>query len=56
MPAGQLVKSLTPLYLGKTASFILEVSERSQAEAEEEIERLCATFEQEKKWFSGRWT
>jgi glycosyltransferase involved in cell wall biosynthesis len=50
-----LLKSLTPLYLGKTASFILEVRDKGQKEAEQEIEKLCAAFEENKAHLVNRW-
>jgi glycosyltransferase involved in cell wall biosynthesis len=55
LPAEHLVKSLTPLYLGKTASFILEVQPLDQAGAEREIEKLCIAFEQNKAYLSTGW-
>jgi hypothetical protein len=56
LPAEHLLKSLTPLYLGKTASFVMEVRDRGQREAEEEIEKLCKEFEQNKGYLSKNWT
>ncbi len=55
LPAEHLIKSLTPLYLGKTASFIMEAEPMGQAEAEAEIERLCVEFEQGKEYLSSIW-
>jgi glycosyltransferase involved in cell wall biosynthesis len=55
LPREHLVKSLTPLYLGKTASFILEVQNADQAGAEGEIEKLCAEFEANKEYLLSRW-
>lgn len=40
----QLLASLTPLYLGRVASFILENRERSDEQAEERIQQLARTF------------
>ncbi|MFQ5456502.1 MAG: glycosyltransferase [Nitrospirota bacterium] len=51
-----LLKSLTPLYLGKTASFILETKTISSNEAETKIERLCRTFAELKPYLIKRWT
>jgi len=56
MPAEHLIKSLTPLYLGKTASFILEAEQMSQHEAEAEIEKLCREFENNKEYLITSWT
>jgi glycosyltransferase involved in cell wall biosynthesis len=50
-----LLRSLTPLYLGKTASFVMEVRDRSQAEAEAEIEKLCLEFEEAKGYLVNSW-
>jgi glycosyltransferase involved in cell wall biosynthesis len=55
LPAEHLLKSLTPLYLGKTASFVLEVRDRSQRDAEEEIEKLCRQFEDNKEHLINNW-
>ena len=56
LPLEHLLKSLTPLYLGKTASFVMEVEDRGQEEAEEEIEKLCREFEQGKEHLINNWT
>ncbi|MGK2855639.1 MAG: glycosyltransferase [Thermoanaerobaculia bacterium] len=40
----QLLSSLTPLYLGRVASFILENRDRSDEDAEEQIQQLARTF------------
>ncbi len=55
LPAEQLLKSLTPLYLGKTASFVREMQDRGQSEVEEEIEKLCEEFEGYKGHLSKNW-
>ncbi len=55
LPAEHLIKSLTPLYLGKTASFILEVEQMGQQEAEAEIEKLCMEFENNKDYLVNNW-
>ncbi|MDH4101287.1 MAG: glycosyltransferase [Nitrospirota bacterium] len=56
LPEGQLIKTLTPLYLGKTASFVLEVIDMEQAEAEAEIEKLCLEYEKGKKHLADNWS
>ena len=56
LPAQQLVKSLTPLYLGRTASFIKDVADKSAVEAELEIEKLCKSFEENKEYLIRSWT
>jgi len=50
-----LIKSLTPLYLGKTASFILEAEHMDAHEAEAEIEKLCLEFESSKNYLVTNW-
>ncbi|HEY6010968.1 MAG TPA: glycosyltransferase [Nitrospirota bacterium] len=55
LPPQHLIKSLTPLYLGKTASFILEAEHFGQNEAEAEIEKLCAEFEGNKEYLTTSW-
>jgi hypothetical protein len=50
-----LLKSLTPLYLGRTASFIMSVENSDAMEVEEEIERLCLSFEGEKGFLLDAW-
>lgn len=50
-----LLKALTPLYLGRTASFVLETQGLTSAEAEERIERLCVAFEKEKPYLVSQW-
>jgi len=55
LPAQQLIKSLTPLYLGKTASFINRARDMTAIEAEAEIEKLCMEFEQNKKYLVMHW-
>lgn len=55
LPAEHLLKSLTPLYLGKTASFILEARDMNQREAEAEIEKLCLEFEENKDHLVNNW-
>jgi glycosyltransferase involved in cell wall biosynthesis len=56
LPHDHLLKSLTPLYLGKTASFVMEVENMEQEEAEREIEKLCLEFEQNKDHLINTWT
>ena len=51
-----LLKALTPLYLGRTASFVLETQGLTSAESEERVELLCQTFEREKAFLVDQWT
>jgi glycosyltransferase involved in cell wall biosynthesis len=55
LPREHLLKSLLPLYVGKTASFILEVEPMAPHEAEAEIEKLCLEFESGKEYLLTRW-
>jgi glycosyltransferase involved in cell wall biosynthesis len=55
LPAQHLIKSLTPLYLGKTASFIREAEHMGQEDAEAEIEKLCSEFEGQKSYLTSSW-
>jgi len=55
LPIEHLIKSMTPLYVGKTASFILEAMDMGQQEAEAEIEKLCMEFENRKEYLVSGW-
>lgn len=55
LPPEHLIKSLTPLYLGRTASFVLEMQDADQGGAEEEIELLCGEFERNKEYLLNNW-
>lgn len=55
MNTEHLIKSLTPLYLGKLASFVGETWNSSSSEVEEKIEQLCLSFEKEKEFLIKNW-
>lgn len=55
LPVEHLIKSMTPLYVGKTASFILQAKDMGQQEAEAEIEKLCLEFENNKDYLTSNW-
>ncbi len=55
MDRDQLLRSLTPLYLGWVAGFVNEVTPLGPAEADARVERLCEAFEQEKPYIISRW-
>lgn len=55
MDRQHLMESLVPLYLGRTASFVIEVREANAAQVEDRIEQLCAVFEAEKPYLVERW-
>lgn len=53
-----LLKSLTPLYIGKVASFVIETADSGVSEVEKRIDGIRRAFEYGKpdfikKWFSG---
>lgn len=50
-----LLKSLTPLYIGRVASFVLETWESNAVEVEEKVENLCKNFEKGKKLLLDKW-
>lgn len=51
-----LLQSLVPLYLGRTASFVLEVKDSTAPQVEERIEQLCQMFEAEKPYLFALWS
>ena len=51
----QLLGSLTPLYLGRTASFVLETNEIDGIEVERIREALCREYEELKPYLLVRW-
>jgi glycosyltransferase involved in cell wall biosynthesis len=51
-----LLKSLTPLYIGRTASFVLETWESDADMVEERIEHLCDAFESRKAFLKENWS
>jgi glycosyltransferase involved in cell wall biosynthesis len=53
---GHLLRSLTPLYLGRVASLVLETQNFLGSEFEDRIEQLCVRFEQLKPYLISRWT
>jgi len=52
---GQLLQSLTPLYLARVASFVIETETLVASEVEERIEQLCLTFEKLKPYLIEKW-
>jgi len=50
MSPEHLIKSLVPMYLGRTASFVIEAENMDMAGADAEIEKLCMEFEQKKEY------
>jgi hypothetical protein len=52
---GYLLRSLTPLYLARVASFIVETGDLIAEEVEHRIEGLCLCFERLKPYLIERW-
>lgn len=50
-----LLKSLTPLYLGQTASFVLDTQHGGTEQVEAAVESLCRRFEAMKPYLTDRW-
>jgi hypothetical protein len=50
-----LLRSLTPLYLARVASFAIETRDLVSAEVDQKIEHLCQTFERMKPLLISRW-
>jgi glycosyltransferase involved in cell wall biosynthesis len=55
MNRDHLIGSLTPLYLGRTAAFVLETAEADSDAVEERIESLALAYEAAKEPFVERW-
>ena len=55
MDRTHLIKSMTPLYLGRTASFVFETLHSTAAEVENRIELLCLEFENQKPYLVECW-
>ncbi len=50
-----LLRSLVPLYLGRTAAYVLETSRGPARDADGWIEACCRAFEQQKPRLAERW-
>jgi len=55
MDRDHLIKSMTPLYLGRTASFVLETQNSTAADVENRIELLCLEYENLKPYLIEKW-
>ena len=55
LSAGHLLKSFTPLYLGKAVSHLQEVQDKGHRGTEDEIERICVAFEEGKDHLIRNW-
>ena len=55
MSRTHILKSLTPLYLGRCASFVNETVDSNAEEVEEKIDSLCREFENQKIYLLTNW-
>ena len=51
----QLLRSLVPLYLGRTASFVVETADSGVEEVEALVSRLADMFAAQKPYLLRRW-
>jgi len=50
-----LLRSLVPLYLGRTAAFVLATRRRDARAAESALDAVATAFEREKPYLVDRW-
>lgn len=50
-----LLRSLTPVYMGRVASFVVETRDSTAHGVEMKIERLCQLYEQWKPYLIEQW-
>jgi glycosyltransferase involved in cell wall biosynthesis len=55
MSKEHILKTLTPLYLGKVASLVIDMADSNASQVEERLEALCVTFERLKTYLIERW-
>ena len=55
IPSEHLLRAFLPLYLGRTASFVLEAATLDQAEVEALIDATCLEFERQKEYLERSW-
>lgn len=55
MNRDHIMKTLTPLYLGKVVSLVIEMAHSNSAEVESRLESLCGVFEKLKPYLMDRW-
>ena len=55
LPREQLLRSLVPLYLGRTASFVLETAASGAEEVEQRISTLAEEYVAQKPHLRQRW-
>jgi len=56
IPSEHLLRAFLPLYLGRTASFVLEAMNLEQAEVEVLVDATCLEFERQKDYLERSWT
>lgn len=56
MAREHVLGTLTPLYLGKVASLVLELEESSAEEVENRLSELCYAYEKGKSYLAERWS
>jgi hypothetical protein len=54
--ADQLLRSLVPLYLGRTASFVIEMADADADQVEQRIGALADEFVRQKRYLREHWT
>lgn len=55
MNRDHIMKTLTPLYLGKVASLVLELTDSNANEVEMRLESLCNAFQRMKRYLITKW-
>lgn len=55
MPHEHLLRSLTPLYTGWLASFVMQMRGATLADVEQRVEQVCLAFEVGKRHLISRW-
>jgi hypothetical protein len=56
MDRSHMLRSLSPLYMARVASFVNETRDMNAADVENRIEQLCLCFETEKPYLLRRWS
>src|ERR1035441_2731916 len=51
----QMLRALTPIYLGWVASYEIELEHASPEAVEQRLEKLCLVYEDTKSYFVSRW-
>lgn len=51
----QMLRAMTPIYLGWVASYALELEHATPEAVEQRLEQLCVVYEETKSYFVSRW-